>query len=245
MTSLGRDNYEKLHIKSMNQYLDFWNLMAYDYAGSWDSISGHQSNLYPSVSNPSSTPFATCHAVRYYREHGVPGSKIVVGMPLYGRAFASTDGPGTKFSGTGEGSWEQGVWDFKCLPQPGARELYCDEACASWTYDPGKRLMISYDTDEIAKRKANFIKEEGLGGAMWWESSADKKGDDSLIHHVSLPLWITGMLLNVFHRLFIVLETSTVAITRYHIPIPSTTIYEQDSKMNKRERSEKGSRTFS
>lgn len=161
--------------------------MAYDFAGSWDSTSGHQSNLYPSRSNPSSTPFATCNAVNYYREHGVPGSKIVVGIPLYGRAFASTDGPGTKFSGTGEGSWEQGVWDFKSLPQPGAREMYCDEARASWSYDPEKRLMISYDTDEVARRKANFIKEEDLGGAMWWESSGDKKGDDSLIHSVSFP----------------------------------------------------------
>jgi chitinase len=181
---LGRENYEKLHIKSMDKYLDFWNLMAYDYAGSWDSTCGHQSNLYPSISNPSSTPFSTCTAVSYYKEHGVSGPKLVIGMPLYGRAFASTDGPGTTFCGTGAGSWEQGVWDFKCLPQQGALEMYCDEACASWSYDPDKRLMISYDTAEIAKRKANFIKENGLGGAMWWETSGDKEGEGSLIHTV-------------------------------------------------------------
>ena len=159
--------------------------MAYDFAGSWDSMAGHQSNLYPSKSNPASTPFSACAAIDYYRDQGVAGPKMIVGMPLYGRAFASTDGPGTKFSGTGEGSWEQGVWDFKALPQPGACEMYSDEACASWSYDSAKRLMISYDTREIAKRKANFVKEEGLGGAMWWESSADKAGGESLIHTVS------------------------------------------------------------
>ena len=179
----------------MDKYLDFWNLMAYDYAGSWDSTCGHQANLYPSTSIPSSTPFSTCSAVNYYREHGVLGSKIVVGMPLYGRAFTSTDGPGTKFSGTGEGSWDQGVWDFKCLPQSGACEMYDDEACASWSYDPEKRLMISYDTAEIAKRKADFIKREGLGGAMWWESSADKVGEDSLIYTVSSPVLTTRVVL--------------------------------------------------
>ena len=183
--SLGSEQYKKLHIKAMDQYLDFWNLMAYDFAGSWDSLCGHQSNLYPSKSKPSSTPFSTCAAVNYYRDQGVSGRKIIVGMPLYGRAFASTDGPGTKFSGTGEGSWEQGVWDFKALPQQGAHEAYDDEACASWSYDTGKRLMISYDTSEIAKRKAEFVKEQGLGGAMWWESSADKAGEESLIHTVS------------------------------------------------------------
>ena len=179
--SIGPQNYEKMHLKAMDAYLDFWNLMAYDYAGSWDSKSGHQSNLYPSRSNPSSTPFSTVKAAEYYENQGIPSSKIVLGMPLYGRAFASTDGVGQPFSGTGEGSWEQGVWDFKALPQQGAKEILDKEIGASWSYDAEKRLMVSYDTTDLAKEKADFIKSTSLGGAMWWESSADKKGEGSLI----------------------------------------------------------------
>lgn len=177
----GPQNYEKMRLEPMDQYLDFWNLMAYDFAGSWDSCAGHQSNLYPSTSNPASTPFSALKAVEYYKSQGIAGSKLIIGMPLYGRAFASTDGPGSQFSGTGEGSWEQGVWDFKALPQMGAKEHLSNEVAASWSYDPEKRLMVSYDSQEIAERKATFIKNEGLGGAMWWESSADKPGDRSLI----------------------------------------------------------------
>lgn len=134
-----------------------------------------------SGSNLASTPYSTANAVRHYKSQGIHPSKIVLGMPLYGRAFAGTDGPGKPFSGTGEGSWETGVWDFKALPQQGAEELSDSEAGASWSYDPNKRLMVSYDTPEMARAKVEWIEKEELGGAMWWESSGDKVGEGSLI----------------------------------------------------------------
>lgn len=155
--------------------------MAYDYAGSWDTLAAHQANLYPSSATPSSTPFSTARALAHYKAQGIPARKIVLGMPLYGRAFAGTDGPGTAFSGTGEGSWEAGVWDYKALPLEGAQEVMDGRAGASWCYDGRKRLMVSYDNIEMAERKVEYIKAEGMGGAMWWESSADKGGNESLI----------------------------------------------------------------
>ena len=161
-------------------------VQAYDYAGSWNSKSGHQSNLYPSHHNPLSTFFSTSAALYYYVSRGVRPNKIVLGMPLYGRAFSSTDGPGKPFSGTGEGSWEQGVWDYKALPQKGATELIDHNCKASWSFDTEKRLMVSYDTIEMAKIKAEYVKKEGLGGAMWWESSGDKAGEGSIIAKVSI-----------------------------------------------------------
>ena len=101
----GQQNYEKMDISGMDQYLDFWNLMAYDYSGSWDTNAGHQANLHYSVSNPASTPFNTDQAIRHYIKQGVAPSKVVLGMPLYGRAFENTDGIGKPFSGVGQGTW--------------------------------------------------------------------------------------------------------------------------------------------
>nr|ABV57861.1 chitinase [Clonostachys rosea] len=177
----GPSHYNVLKLAQLGSVLDNINLMAYDYAGSWDSVSGHQTNLYPSTSNPSSTPFSTKAAVDAYIAAGVPASKIILGMPIYGRAFVGTDGPGKPYSTIGEGSWESGIWDYKVLPKAGATVITDSAAGATYSYDSSSRTMISYDTPDMVRTKVSYAKGLGLGGSMFWEASADKTGSDSLI----------------------------------------------------------------
>ena len=185
-SSAGPHNYDKMDLRAVDGCLDFWNIMAYDFAGSWDSNAGHQANLFPcSGHGASCTPFSAVRAVSDYVQRGVPPHKIVLGMPLYGRAFQNTDGPGKPYSGVGEGSWENGVHDYKDLPLKGSEIHIEEEAHASYCYDPAKRVMVTYDTCDMARRKAKFICHRGMGGAMWWESSADKKGPESIIVNVA------------------------------------------------------------
>lgn len=67
----GASTYEKLYVKEMDQYLSFWNLMTYDFSGSWDAQTGHQSNL-------RGYPMSVEAAVGWYRSKGVAGEKLVV-----------------------------------------------------------------------------------------------------------------------------------------------------------------------
>ncbi|WVR09441.1 hypothetical protein IAU60_006508 [Kwoniella sp. DSM 27419] len=166
----GMDNMQILRVKEMDESLDFWNVMAYDFAGSWDSVSGHQANLYADNPHASSVD----KAVRFYSHQGVHPSKLVIGMPVYGRAFTNTDGIGAPYQGVGEGSWEGGMWDYKALPHPGAQVYNDHRLGASYSYDPAKRVLITYDTQPIVTQKAQYINQNRLGGAMFWELDADK-----------------------------------------------------------------------
>ena len=176
-----------MYLAAMASVLDFFNFMGYDYAGSWDRVAGHMANLHPSPSHPACTPFSTDAAVRDYINAGVPSHKIVLGMPLYGRAFQNTKGLGKEFSGVGEGSWENGVWDYKALPRPNSTESVDHHAVGSYCYNAGNGLLVSYDNVEVAERKVDYIKHHGLGGAMWWELSGDTNDHRSLVATVCAP----------------------------------------------------------
>lgn len=154
-------------------------LRSYDYAGSWDSTAGHQAALFD---NGSPGSLSTDRAIKHFVAQGVPVGKLVLGIPLYGRSFLNTDGPGQPYQGVGEGSWEAGTYDYKVLPLPGASTSFDPQLVQSSSYDPSKREFITYDSLECAVAKSEFVRVNGMGGAMYWELSGDRpKGQQGSI----------------------------------------------------------------
>lgn len=176
----GPENFNKLRLAEIGSIVDYVNLMAYDYSGSWSRVSGHASNLFSSSEHPAAAPFNTNDAIKAYTR-SIPPGKMVLGIPVYGRSFAKTAGIGQSFSGVGSGSWEPGALDYKALPKFGATVQTDDTANASFSYDMATQELVSYDTPEIVRTKAAYVKRLALGGSMFWEASADKNGTDSLI----------------------------------------------------------------
>ncbi|KAH6959838.1 glycoside hydrolase superfamily [Ilyonectria sp. MPI-CAGE-AT-0026] len=177
----GFEHYSKLHLADLGRILDYINLMAYDYAGSWSTHTGHNANLYANDEEPDATPFNTDDAVRAYLDASVPAEKLVLGMPIYGRSFQGTAGLGESFVDVGSGSWEKGVWDYSALPKDGAVPDFDPVAHAYYSYDATTRELISFDPPEAVQQKVSYLKQLGLGGAMFWEASADKTGSKSLL----------------------------------------------------------------
>ncbi|KAJ6782844.1 hypothetical protein PWT90_02843 [Aphanocladium album] len=188
-TSAGPSKYKLLNLGAMDKFVDSWHLMAYDYAGSWDSTTGHQANVYPDPSNTASTKFNTEQAVNDYIAAGIAPEKIILGLPLYGRSFMQTSGMGQSFNGTGEGGVEAGVWLYKDLPRPGATVTVDSDVLAAYSYDPKERMLITYDNKESANLKAQYLMKKGLGGAVFWDASGDKPGNGSLISTLARSIW--------------------------------------------------------
>ncbi|PCH43760.1 glycoside hydrolase family 18 protein [Wolfiporia cocos MD-104 SS10] len=163
----GPQNYQKLYVREMDRHLDFWNMMAYDFSGSWDQIANHQANL-------NGGPISASQSVNWYIAQGIPRAKIILGLPLYGRSFMNTQGPGTPFQGIGQGSWEQGVYDYRALPLPDSHVLRDEQTGASWSYNYQTKEMVSFDSEEVGWWKGRWIAQQGLGGSMFWELSGDK-----------------------------------------------------------------------
>lgn len=175
--SAGQDNYQYLNVNTMDAALTYWNLMAYDYSGAWLTTVANQANLYPDGYNNVSTTAA----LDWYTSHGATLSKIVMGVPLYGRAFEETGGLGQSFNGIGPGTSEAGIYSYETLPLSGATVYENSSSVASYSYDSSKREFVSYDTPSIAKTKAQYVASHGMAGTMFWELSTDKIGADSLV----------------------------------------------------------------
>ncbi|KAF9465417.1 glycosyl hydrolases family 18-domain-containing protein [Collybia nuda] len=173
----GSSNYQWLKVSQMNAALSYWNLMAYDYAGSWLTFADNQANLYGGVR----TGVSTDAAVQWYISNGASAGKINLGMPLYGRAFENTNGIGQAFSGIGPGTIEAGIYSYKVLPLAGAQVFENGTDVTSYSYDSSKKELVSYDTPNIIKTKVQYINNKGLAGSMFWELSTDKVGSLSLV----------------------------------------------------------------
>ncbi|EJD52712.1 hypothetical protein AURDEDRAFT_158445 [Auricularia subglabra TFB-10046 SS5] len=162
------------YVAKAGQYMDYYNLMDYDFSGGWLQTVEHQANLFPSGTNGGvSIDSGVAQFLNY-----VPAEKLIIGQPLYARCFAGTDGMGKAFSGLGG---TEGIRAYKDLPASGDGVSEDTKIGASYHYDSATKELCSYDTPAITKVKSQYIQDKGLAGAMWWDLSTDKSGSESLV----------------------------------------------------------------
>jgi len=159
-------------------YLDFVNIMTYDFTGAWNPKTGHHSNLYSSSFDPEGN---SCDkTVSIFMERGVPAEKIVLGVPFYGRGWKNVKKQQNGLYQDAQG-WEEGLTYFnlveKFINKAGFMRFWDKSARAPYLWNDGERKFIVYDDPESLKEKCDYIKQYGLRGVLFWEYHADKNNE--------------------------------------------------------------------
>lgn len=156
---------------------DFVTVQGYDFHGSWEATTNHQSNLFPAPGDPSPATFSVDTAISEYLSRGAPADKLVVGVPYYGRGWTGVpagpngDGLFQSSSGAAPGTWEAGNEDYKVLAgRPGTR-FRDPQTGTLWLYDGAQ--FWTYDDPVLLGQKMDYIQDEGLGGVMMWSLDGD------------------------------------------------------------------------
>lgn len=160
-----------------HQYLDFINVMTYDFHGAFEPRTNHHSALFASAADPSTGDqqyYNSDDAIQAFLDRGVPASKLNLGIGFYGRGWTNVPNVnnGLYQSGTpAPGTYESGIEDYKVLKSLGWPSFIDNEAGAHWIYNGN--TFWSYDSPAVIRTKMQYVKARGLGGAFVWEFSGD------------------------------------------------------------------------
>ena len=185
-TAGGQEKLANLNLSEIDAYVDFYNVMTYDFHGGWESVTGHQAAMTDDADG-----YDVVTAIEQFRNAGISLEKVLLGAPTYTRAWGGVDS-GEKL-GYGElgsassapGSYEAGNYDQKDLVTGIANDSYDlawdDDAKAAYLYNDQERIWSSIETPSTIAGKAAYVDAAELGGMMFWALSSDSSGDQSLI----------------------------------------------------------------
>ncbi|MDE1895066.1 MAG: glycoside hydrolase family 18 protein [Xanthomonadaceae bacterium] len=159
-------------------YIDFVNLMSYDFHGAWESPTNFHSALYAPCGDPSTGDAAKCNTndgVQALIAAGMPAAKINLGIGFYGRGWThvgrANHGLFQASSTAAPGIYEAGIEDYKVLKTLGYPAYDDTSAGAHWIFNGS--TFWTFDDPANIRRKMAYAKAHALGGAFAWEFSGD------------------------------------------------------------------------
>ncbi len=193
----GLDKIANFNLAGLAPHVDFFNLMAYDFHGTWESTTGHQAAF---TGDPIGYDIET--AARAYLAAGINPAQIVLGAPLYTRGWSGVSGGeggyGVAASGAAPGTFEPGVYDYKDLlrqvkdPASGWQLYWDDVAQAAYVYNAAEGLFSSFETPTTIAMKAGWAEAMGFGGIMFWDITNDATDSPESLVKAAYDSWVLG-----------------------------------------------------
>jgi len=162
--------YENTDWETIGRLVDQVGLMMYDFIGPWSETTGFVAPLSVSRGHRGGS---IDRSVTAYLDAGIPGKKILMGVPFYGYGWRQvSDDDNGLFQ---EGQSIRGDRPYSYIASLiSSSTVYRDpDSAAPWLFDGDS--FWTYEDPVSIRRKAAYTLERGLGGLMVWELS----GDDS------------------------------------------------------------------
>ncbi|MET0329772.1 MAG: glycoside hydrolase family 18 protein [Luteimonas sp.] len=160
--------------------LDYVAIMAYDFhVPPGTGRTAHHAALH--------APPDALSASRAVRDHiaaGVPASKLVLGVPFYGRAWGAVDnlddaGGLERPAGATQTPFAEATYATlvdTVIGQPGWQVHRDAQAGVPWLWHPQTSTFVSYEDAASARGKAAYARHAGLAGVMFWHAGGDHDG---------------------------------------------------------------------
>ncbi len=164
---------QNTELSLIHPYLDYACIMTYDIHGTWDTYTDFNAPLYLNNDPSPQYKWSVDSGVRSWTQASFPTEKLVMGIPFYGYIYGSVNnfnyGLYQPFSGANSITFAQVSAYY--LNSPGFTRYFHPQSKVPWLFNGS--IFISYDDAESIRFKTDYIKSNGLRGAMIWELSQD------------------------------------------------------------------------
>jgi len=170
---------DNIQIDVVNDLLTEFNLMTYDFHGSWNPTTGVNAPLYD---QDGSEDFSVHACAQTWMKGGARPEQINIGLPFYGRSFAGTGLTGIGQSHSGDAdlvawSLDEGSPQFFNIMEKisGFTSVRDEQTKTQLAYNYAG--FLSYDDERAICDKCEYAVDHGLNGYIIWEISGDLMPD--------------------------------------------------------------------
>ncbi len=173
-TGANQSYLDHTNMMEAQKYLDFINIMTYDFYTGGSKYAGHHANLTNSNFNKKN-PKSSEIAVQQHLNAGIPAHKLVLGVPFYGRWWKRVNPKNNglyQFSNgvTGAYGYDQIADSIKSK----IFTSYWDKSAGTpYIWRAKDSLFLTYENKRSLQIKTEFVKKKQLGGIMFWQFNSD------------------------------------------------------------------------
>lgn len=172
-----------MEVDKIKDILDYMNIMTYDFAGTWDSVAGHNSPLFTDEMGRQVTNNIDAAFKLYNETYAVPADKINIGLAFYGRSFTACGGIGQVHGGPDLINFpeESGAPMYHQIysKMGGFTAFWENMALVPFLIGKNSPTVVTFDDENSICLKCDYVLKKNARGVLIWEITGDYLSDYS------------------------------------------------------------------